>query len=130
MAEPITILMLRLASHPRPATIRINSGQGVASSTRSNQIRNWSRGSKKFSILSPYSRVKDLNPSSIPLRRSRRSRRPSSGNSVNQSINFSIHAKTTEHYAQPFSQLLDLKCFSNVGSGFFRYPLRPSCLFV
>jgi len=45
--EPITIFRLRLANHASAATIRIKSGQGVAKSSFSSQIRNCSSGSKK-----------------------------------------------------------------------------------
>ena len=53
MADPTTILILRLASHATKATKAIKSGQGVANKNFSSQIKKCNRGSKKDSIFSP-----------------------------------------------------------------------------
>ena len=45
--------ILRLASQARPTTTTMSIHQGRSSRKRSNQIMNWSSGSKKASIESP-----------------------------------------------------------------------------
>lgn len=74
----------RLARKTRPVQMTRTIHHGVPNSNFSNQIRKVSKGSKKDSIISPYSRENSLYPPSSVFRIKRRLERSISGKLYNQ----------------------------------------------
>ena len=86
ITDPRTSFQLREPSQASAAITARITGQGELIRSFSNQIIKWSNGSKKLSSSSPYAREKLRNPKSTAFLKSRRSSRPNSGNSLNNSM--------------------------------------------